>query len=72
MVFGLRKKKAEPTATESAVVADDANSLHAHNAEATETIGATGVDVGQSVDQLKKFKLLHKWCVHQSVSTSPS
>jgi hypothetical protein len=58
MVFGLRKKPAggdvveEPTVAETATTPID---------EKSEGVQASGIDVDQSLDQLKKFKKTHQW-----------
>lgn len=65
MVFSLRKKPADevveepPAAGETRATPID---------EKNEVVVASGVDVGQSLDQLKKFRKTHQWvCLSLSI-----
>jgi hypothetical protein len=58
MVFGLRKKPAGE-AVEEPTVAGEAAATPMD--EKNEGAIASGIDVDQSLDQLKKFKKAHQW-----------
>ena len=61
MAFGLFKRKDQrQTAPESVTIESPAEE-RAEQEEKTEAIRATGVDVEATIDQLEKFKKIHKW-----------
>ena len=59
MAFGLfrRKERQEPAAATIESPAEQA----ATDKEQTNAISATGIDVEESLQQLQKFKKIHKW-----------
>lgn len=57
MVFGFNKKAHEAGVVE----VTDTNISNEDNLEASHAIQASGIEVQESVQNLKKFKKLHKW-----------
>jgi hypothetical protein len=64
MAFGLFKRNQASDdshpAPESVTIESPEEQI-ASQEKAAETITASGIDVGESIDQLKKFKKIHKW-----------
>lgn len=63
MAFGLFKRKDQTqTAPEpEGVTIESPAEERAEQEEKAEAIRATGIDVDETVDQLQKFKKIHKW-----------
>jgi hypothetical protein len=63
MAFGLfRRKDRQQTDPEpESVTIESPAEERAEQEEKTEAIRATGVNVEETIDQLQKFKEIHKW-----------
>jgi hypothetical protein len=61
MAFGLFKRKDQRQTTQGSVTIESPAEERADQEEKTEAIRASGVDVEETIDQLEKFKKIHKW-----------